>query len=111
MLPGLDPLSMLNIGLTIGAFAGGALAWQVLGTRTNAWAQLDSDPAAVYRTLQRQLGTVAAITALMLLLGILLPSGIAQFFRWLSTVGGIIFFAYLGALMITAWNGAQRRKN
>lgn len=108
MLPGLEPLSFLNIILTVGGFVGGALFWQIIGTHSGLWKRMEWDPDSGRRLLTQQLSFVVVVTALMMLLGVLLgASPLGGLFRWLSTIGGIIFFAYLGALLITAWHGIQ----
>lgn len=108
MLPGLPPLSMINIVLTIVGFVGGMILWSIVGAHSGVWERQRLNPGGINRFLVRQLTVVAIATALMILLRALLgDTPLAGLFSWLSTIGGMIFFAYLGALALTGWRGSR----
>jgi hypothetical protein len=112
MLPGI-PLSLFSLVLTIAGFVGGAVLWQILGSHSGIWERLrsESESANVKKMLTRQMTGVVVFTGLMIVLGLVLSeTPLGGLFRMLSTAGGIIFWAYLGAMMVTAWRGAQVRK-
>lgn len=112
MLPGLPPLSPLNLLLTVIGFVGGALLWNVVASHSGVWERLryETESANVKRLLSRQMGITVAVTAVIWVLSIVLGDPIRGPLSWLTAVGGMIFWAYLGAMTLTAWRGAQLRR-
>jgi hypothetical protein len=113
MLPGLPPLSPINLLLTVIGFVGGALLWNVAASHSGIWERLryETEAANVKRLLSRQMAITVAVTAVIWVLSIVLGSGpLGGLLSWLTAVGGMIFWAYLGAMALTAWRGAQMRR-
>jgi hypothetical protein len=110
VLPGIPPFSGLSLLLTLGGFVGGAVLWQVVASHSGVWGRMRYQEGDITRLLTRQLSIVVGLTAVMILLGALFGEPVASLFRWMSTIGGVIFWAYLGALALTALRGATMKR-
>ncbi len=106
MLPGMAP-SLASLMLTVAGFVGGVVVWNIVASSGGVWERLRWEPDNIKRLLTRQLSVVVIVTLVLALLSALLGGFAGSMLGWLSTVGGIIFWAYLGALALTAWRGTQ----
>jgi hypothetical protein len=106
MLPVLAPFSMANLLLTLGGFAGGMILWGIIANHSGVWDRMRFDPQPVRKLLLRQM-TYAFFAMLgFWLIGGLLGSW-GAFLGWMAIVAGIIFWGYLGALMLTAYQAMK----
>jgi hypothetical protein len=112
MLPGLPPLSPINVLLTVIGFVGGALLWNVIARHGGVWERLrsETESANVKRLLSRQMAITVAVTAVIWVLSIVLGPPLSGPLGWLTAVSGMVFWGYLGAMTLTAWRGAQMRR-
>jgi hypothetical protein len=110
MLPGIPPFHPISLLLTLAAFVGGAILWYIMASYGGIWQRMRLEPETVYKLLTRQISIAVGATALMIILGLILGDPLGNMFRWLSTVGGMVFWAYLGALAVTAARRASADK-
>jgi uncharacterized Tic20 family protein len=107
MLPGLAPFTLLNLLLTLGGFVGGLILWNILASHSGTWERMKFDAPAVQRLLVKQITAVVIIMTGLILLSNVIGGAVGGFLGWMSTVAGIIFWGYLGALAITAFRGSK----
>lgn len=100
MLPGML-MSPLSLALTAVGFLAGMGIWQIVASYAKVWARMELDPSPVWALLRTQITIVVGVTMLLIVLSALLGETVGAPFSWLATLGGIVFWAYLGAIVLT----------
>lgn len=105
MVPGIafTPLGWM---VTLVGFVGGMVVWNWIAGHGGIWGRMRYQAGDVWRMLLIQTAIVAGVMALLLFLGGVLGSTLGAPFRWVAILGGMIFWGYVGALLLTAIRGA-----
>lgn len=96
----------------IAGLCGGAILWNIVGSHAGVWDRLHFETEAhnVRRVLNRQMFVVVVLTFAAIMLSYLIPAPFAEIFTVLTIVGGIIFWSYMGAQIVTAWRAMKARQ-
>jgi type III secretory pathway component EscV len=101
MIPGILPFP-LSLLLTLAGFIIGAILWNSIASRSGVWQRMQLEAENVRLMLVKQMTfVVVAMAGFLLLSGLLsgFPGGV---FRVLASLAEIIFWGYLGAMLLTS---------
>ncbi len=101
MLPGLEPLTPLSVALTMLGLVLGVAIWTWRANQPTLQQRIVTAPSEVRKHLLRQMSTVIfGLLGLLIFSGIVQGTALAPIISLLSTLGGMAFWGYVGALIL-----------
>jgi hypothetical protein len=101
MIAGIFPFPF-NLLLLLAGFLGGAALWHVIAGHSGVWERMQLEADNVRRMLIKQMSFTVIAMLLLITLSWILGGFLATLLRGLASLAEIIFWGYLGALVLTS---------
>lgn len=110
MIPGLAFGSPFAWLLTLVGLAGGMIIWGQVASHAGVWGRMIYQAGDVWRLLLVQTAIVTAVMVGLMIIGGLLGNTLGAPARLFATIAGVLFWGYVGALILTAARGTMVKK-